>query len=59
MKNASEFFLGRNDLNAFRSIDCQAKSSIRSIEGRVISYPSTTRCKKPSSGGVVVENFNK
>ena len=31
MKNASEYFLGKNDLNAFRSIDCQAKSSIRTI----------------------------
>ena len=31
--------------------------AIRSIEGKVISFPSTTRCKKPSSGGVVVENF--
>ena len=40
MKNASEFFLGRNDLNAFRSIDCQAKSSIRSIEGIKIKKES-------------------
>tara|TARA_B100001540_G_scaffold158344_1_gene140271 strand:+ start:763 stop:1080 length:318 start_codon:yes stop_codon:yes gene_type:complete len=32
MKNASKFFLGKNDLNAFRSIDCQAKSSIRTID---------------------------
>ncbi len=32
MKNASEYFLGKNDLNAFRSIDCQAKSSVRTIE---------------------------
>ena len=32
MKNASEYFLGKNDLNAFRSIDCQAKSSIRTID---------------------------
>ena len=31
--------------------------AIRSIEGKVISFPSTTRCKKPSSGGVVVKNF--
>ncbi len=32
MKNASNFFLGKNDFNAFRSIDCQAKSSIRTID---------------------------
>jgi len=32
MQNASEYFLGKNDLNAFRSVDCQAKSSIRTIE---------------------------
>ena len=32
MKNAAEYFLGKNDLNAFRSIDCQAKSSIRTID---------------------------
>ena len=32
MKNASEYFLGKNDLNAFRSVDCQAKSSIRTID---------------------------
>jgi len=32
MKNAAEYFLGKNDLNAFRSVDCQAKSSIRTID---------------------------
>ena len=32
MKNASEYFLGKNDLNAFRSVDCQANSSIRTID---------------------------
>ncbi len=32
MKDASEYFLGRNDLNAFRSVDCQARSSIRTID---------------------------
>jgi tRNA pseudouridine38-40 synthase len=32
MKSASDFFLGKNDLNAFRSVDCQAKSSIRTID---------------------------
>ena len=32
MKDASEFFLGKNDLNAFRSVDCQAKSSVRTID---------------------------
>ena len=32
MKSASDFFLGKNDLNAFRSSGCQAKSSIRTID---------------------------
>ena len=32
MKDASEFFLGKNDLNAFRSVDCQAKSSVRTVD---------------------------
>ena len=31
--------------------------AIRSLEGMFISFPSTTRCKKPSTGGVIVENF--
>ncbi len=31
--------------------------AIRSLEGMHISFPSTTRCKHPSSGGVIVENF--
>ena len=29
---SSEFFLGKNDLNAFRSVDCQAKSSVRTVD---------------------------
>ena len=40
MKDASEYFLGKNDLNAFRSVDCQAKSSIRTIEGIKIKKES-------------------
>jgi len=32
MKNATKYFLGKNDLNAFRSVDCQANSSIRTID---------------------------
>ena len=32
MKDASEFFIGKNDLNSFRSQNCQAKNSIRSID---------------------------
>ena len=40
MKTASEFFLGKNDLNAFRSIDCQAKSSVRTIDGIKIKKES-------------------
>ena len=31
--------------------------AIRSLEGMAISYPSTTRCREPSTGGVVVKNF--
>ncbi len=31
--------------------------AIRSLEGMHISFPSTTRCKHPLSGGVIVENF--
>ena len=31
--------------------------AIRSVEGLPISFPSTTRCKKPSTGGIIVENF--
>ena len=31
--------------------------AIRSFEGMPISFPSTTRCKKASTGGVLVENF--
>ena len=32
MKNESSFFIGQHDLNAFRSIYCQSKSSIKTIE---------------------------
>tara|TARA_B100001057_G_scaffold476600_1_gene544811 strand:+ start:473 stop:1618 length:1146 start_codon:yes stop_codon:yes gene_type:complete len=31
--------------------------AIRSLEGMHISFPSTTGCKEPSIGGIVVENF--
>ena len=31
--------------------------AIRSLEGMHISFPSTTRCKRSSSGGIFVENF--
>ena len=31
--------------------------AIRSLEGKPISFPSTTRCKKSISGGIIVENF--
>ena len=31
--------------------------AIRSFEGMPISFPSTTRCKKPLTGGVIVKNF--
>ena len=31
--------------------------AIRSLEKMPISFPRTTRCKNPTSGGVVVENF--
>ena len=31
--------------------------AIRSYEGMPISFPTTTRCKKPSTGGTIVKNF--
>jgi len=31
--------------------------AIRSLEKMPISFPNTTRCKKSSTGGVIVENF--
>ena len=31
--------------------------AIRSLEGMPISFPSTTRCKKPLTGGVIIKNF--
>ena len=31
--------------------------AIRSIKGLPISFPSTTRCQKPVTGGVIVDNF--
>ena len=31
MISASKHFYGKHDFNAFRSVDCQAKSSIRTI----------------------------
>ena len=31
--------------------------AIRSLEGMPISFPSTTRCESPSTGGIIVENF--
>ena len=31
--------------------------AIRSLEGMPITFPSTTRCKNPSTGGVLVKNF--
>ena len=31
--------------------------AIRSLEGMPISFPGTTRCKKPLIGGVEVNNF--
>tara|TARA_Y100001970_G_scaffold121407_1_gene150618 strand:+ start:24463 stop:25197 length:735 start_codon:yes stop_codon:yes gene_type:complete len=36
MKNESVSFLGKHDLNAFRSAHCQSKSSIRSIDDIII-----------------------
>ena len=31
--------------------------AIRSLEGMPISFPSTTRCTKPTTGGIIVNNF--
>ena len=32
MQEATIFFVGKHDLNAFRSVDCQSKTSIKSID---------------------------
>ena len=31
--------------------------AIRSFTGMPISFPTTTRCKEPLTGGIIVENF--
>ena len=31
--------------------------AIRSLQGMPISFPSTTRCREPITGGMIVENF--
>tara|TARA_B100000941_G_scaffold242996_1_gene186913 strand:- start:656 stop:1801 length:1146 start_codon:yes stop_codon:yes gene_type:complete len=31
--------------------------AIRALEGMAITFPSTTRCKQPSTGGIIVQNF--
>jgi len=31
--------------------------AIRALKGMAITFPSTTRCKQPSTGGVIVQNF--
>tara|TARA_Y100000591_G_scaffold328905_1_gene356392 strand:+ start:953 stop:2098 length:1146 start_codon:yes stop_codon:yes gene_type:complete len=31
--------------------------AIRTLEGMPISFPNTTRCKEPTTGGKIVENF--
>ena len=31
--------------------------AIRALEGMAITFPSTTRCKQPLTGGVIVKNF--
>ena len=31
--------------------------AIRSLQGMPISFPNTTRCKEPITGGMIVENF--
>ena len=32
MQNAASFFIGKNNLNAFRSSDCQSKTTIKNID---------------------------
>ena len=32
MQKAANLLLGKHDFNAFRSIDCQSKTSIRTID---------------------------
>ena len=36
MKNASKHLIGKHDFTAFRSIDCQAKSPIKTIDNITI-----------------------
>ena len=36
MKEATSSFIGRHDFNAFRSIDCQATSTIKTIESCIV-----------------------
>ena len=31
MQKASKFFIGKHDFNAFRSVDCQSRVSVRTI----------------------------
>ena len=31
--------------------------AIRSLEGMSITFPSTTNCREPITGGVIIENF--
>ena len=37
MKRAAKFLIGKHDFNAFRSSNCQAKKTLRSIDGITIS----------------------
>ena len=37
MKNASKYLIGKHDFTAFRSIDCQAKSPIKTIDNITIN----------------------
>ena len=37
MENASKYLIGKHDFTAFRSIDCQAKSPIKTIDNITIN----------------------
>jgi anhydro-N-acetylmuramic acid kinase len=54
LKNIDQYKIGGD----FIESQAFAYLAIRSYLNLPISFPQTTRCKKPTSGGVLVKNFN-
>ena len=46
MKMQSLYFIGKNNLNAFRSSHCQSKSSIKTIDSLIIEKSRWIRAQK-------------